>query len=129
MAFIKKFSAMGAVGALAAGTLIAGAGAASAANDPGFTKVKAPKTVTAGKTFLIKCQLATASGQSWAGSDAQLQEKGAPINATRSIASNGDCSMHVVLDATGNKKIRVWVKQSGGAIKSRWLKINVQPAS
>lgn len=111
--------------ALAGGLVVAGAGAASAANDPGFTKVKAPKTVQAGKTFILKCQL-DASANNWSGADATLLEKGAAINATRSVSSNGDCSFHVVLDSKGAQKVRVVVEQNMGAIQSKWLKINVQ---
>ena len=105
-----------------------GAGAATAANDPGFTKVKAPKTVTAGQTFIIKCKLDT-TANNWTGADAELLEKGATINAHRTVSSNGDCSMHVVLNATGKRKIRVVVEQNLGAIQSKWLTINVKPAS
>lgn len=124
----RKVLALGTTAALAGGALFMGAGAANAANDPGFTKVKAPKTVTAGKTFLVKCQLDT-TANNWTGADAELLEKGALVNAHRTVASNGDCSMHVVLTATGNRKIRVVVEQNMGAIQSKWLKVNVKPAS
>lgn len=125
MAISRKLMAIGAAGAVAAGAVL-GANAATAANDPGFTKVKTRKAVKAGKTFLIKCQLDAT--QNWTGAYATLLEKGAAINASRSVSSNGDCSMHVVLDAVGQQKIRVVIEQNGGAIQSRWLKINVKPA-
>lgn len=125
MSKIRKVAALGATAAIAGGALFAGAGAANAANDPGFTKVKAPKTVQAGQTFIIKCQLDTATNN-WAGSDAILLEKGASINASRTVSANGDCSFHVVLFGKGNQKIRVVVEQNMGAIQSRWLKVNVQ---
>lgn len=121
---IRKVVAAGATAALAGGLVVAGAGAASAASDPGFAKVKAPKTVQAGKTFVLKCQLA--SNNNWTGADATLLEKGAAINATRSVSASGDCSFHVVLDAKGPQKIRVVVEQNMGAIQSKWLKVNVQ---
>lgn len=125
MSKIRKVAALGATAALAGGALFAGAGAANAASDPGFTKVKAPKTVQAGKTFVIKCQLDT-SANNWAGADAILLEKGAQLNAQRTVSSNGDCSFHVVLFGKGNQKVRVVVEQNLGAIQSKWLKINVQ---
>lgn len=125
MSKFRKVAALGATAAIAGGALFASAGAASAASDPGFTKVKAPKTVTAGKTFIIKCQLDTAMND-WAGSDAILLEKGAQLNAQRTVSSNGDCSFHVVLFGKGNQKVRVVVEQDMGAIQSKWLKINVQ---
>ncbi|MEI2642649.1 MAG: hypothetical protein U0R28_08640 [Candidatus Nanopelagicales bacterium] len=121
---IRKVVAAGATAALAGGLVVAGAGAANAANDPGFSKVKAPKTVMAGKTFILKCKLS--SSNNWTGADATLLEKGAAINATRSVSSNGDCSFHVVLDSKGAQKIRVVVEQNMGAIQTKWLKINVQ---
>lgn len=121
---IRKVVAAGATAALAGGLVVAGAGAASAANDPGFTKVKAPKTVQAGKTFILKCQLAT--NNAWNGADAFLLQKGASINAQRTIAANGDCSFHVVLFSKGAQKLRVVVDQNGGAIESKWLKVTVQ---
>lgn len=125
MSKFRKVAALGATAAMAGGALFAGAGAANAANDPGFTKVKAPKSVKAGQTFVIKCKLDT-SANNWAGADAVLIEKGATINAHRTVSSNGDCSMHVVLFAKGNQKVRVAVEQNLGAIQSKWLKINVQ---
>ncbi|HNE89606.1 MAG TPA: hypothetical protein PK902_09725 [Actinomycetota bacterium] len=128
MSITRKVLAVGTTAALAGGALFMGAGAATAANDPGFTKVKAPKTVTAGQTFIIKCKLDT-TANNWTGADAELLEKGATINAHRTVSSNGDCSMHVVLNATGKRKIRVVVEQNLGAIQSKWLTINVKPAS
>jgi hypothetical protein len=125
MGKMRKVAALGATAAIAGGALFASAGAASAANDPGFTKVKAPKTVTAGKTFIVNCQLDT-SVNNWAGADAILLEKGAQLNAQRTVSSNGDCSFHVVLFGKGNQKIRVVVEQDMGAIQSRWMKVNVQ---
>lgn len=125
MGKMRKVAALGATAAIAGGALFASAGAASAANDPGFTKVKAPKTVMAGKTFIIKCQLDTTAND-WAGADAVLLEKGAQLNAQRTVSANGDCSFHVVLFGKGNQKVRVVVEQNLGAIQSRWLKINVQ---
>lgn len=124
MSKIRKAVALGATAAMASGALVMGAGAANAASDPGFTTVKAPKSVKAGKTFVLKCQLDT--NNSWAGADAFLLEKGAPVNAHRTVASNGDCSFHVVLFAKGTQKIRVVVDQNGGAIQSKWMKVTVQ---
>jgi hypothetical protein len=121
---IRKAGALGAAVAVASGALVLGAGAANAASDPGFGKLSAPKTVKAGQTFVLKCKLK--SNNSWAGADAFLLEKGATINAHRTLASNGDCSFHVVLNAKGAQKIRVVVDQNGGAIQSKWLKVNVQ---
>lgn len=125
MGKMRKVAALGATAAIAGGALFASAGAANAASDPGFTMVKAPKTVTAGKTFIVKCQLDTATND-WAGSDAILLEKGAQLNAQRTVSANGDCSFHVVLFGKGNQKIRVVVEQNMGAIQSKWLKVNVQ---
>jgi acyl dehydratase len=119
---IRKVMAVGASAAVAAGLVVAGAGSATAAS--GFQKVKAPKTVQAGQTFILKCKVA--GNNAWTGADAYLMEKGAVINAHRTIASNGDCSFHVVLNATGTRKIRVVVDQNGGAIVSKWVKVNVQ---
>lgn len=104
-----------------------GTGAANAAGDPSFKKVKAPKSVMAGQTFILKCTLTPASA--FTGADAYLEEKGATINAHRTVASNGDCSMHVVLNAVGKRKIRVVVEENMGADVSKWVTVNVKPAS
>jgi len=128
MSKTRTVLALGTSVALAGGALFMGAGVATAASDPGFTKIKAPKTVTVGQTFLVKCQLDT-SQNNWTGADAELLEKGALVNAHRTVSSNGDCSMHVVLTATGNRKIRVVVEQNLGAIQTKWLKVKVNPAS
>ena len=127
MSKTSKVLAMGTTAAFAGGAIVLGAGAANAANDPGFQKVKAPKSAVAGETFLIKCQLVATNN--WGGATATLLEKGASVNASRSVSASGDCSMHVVLDATGKQKIRVVVEQNMGAIQSKWLTVNVKPAS
>ncbi len=119
----RRLMATGAAVAVTAGTIMAGAGAANAANDPGFKKVKAPKTVMAGQTFIIKCQLGAGN---WLGAEATLLEKGASVNANRQVSASGDCSMHVVLNAVGARKVKVVVEQNLGAIETKWLKINVQ---
>lgn len=124
MSTIRKAAALGATTVVAAGALVAGAGAASAASDPGFAKVKAPKTVTAGKSFRLTCQLD--NNNNWAGAKAFLQEKAASINAWRPVDASGNCNFNVVLFATGPQKIRVIVEQNGGAIRSKWVKVNVQ---
>ncbi len=120
----RRLMATSAAVAVTAGTLMAGAGAANAASDPDFTKVKAPKTVMAGETFLIKCQLTKSNN--WTGAKASLLEKGASVNAHRKVSASGDCSMHVVLNAVGARKVKVVVEQNLGAIETKWLKINVQ---
>lgn len=118
--------ASAAVVAVTGGVLISGAGAATAANDPGFRKVTAPKTVTAGEVFRIRCRLDR--NNNWRGAEASLVQKGATINAKRSVYANGNCTMRVILRATGTQRIRVVVSQNLGAIQSRWLRINVQPS-
>ncbi len=127
MSIIRKTLAVSTTAALAGGALFVGTSSAGAANDPDFTKVKAPKSVTAGETFLIKCKLQ--SSVNWSGATASLLEKGAAINAHRSVSATGDCTMHVVLDAVGKQKIRVVVEQNLGAIQSKWLTIKVKAAS
>lgn len=124
---MHKVVALGATVAVAGGAVMVGAGAASAASDPGFKKVSAPGTVTAGQLFRIKCQLVGKSG--FQGAVAQLDQKRATINARRDVGARGDCSMRVVLTATGKQKIRVIVTQNLGAIESSWLTIRVKPAS
>ncbi|MCB0898234.1 MAG: hypothetical protein H6528_03855 [Actinobacteria bacterium] len=127
MSVTRKVLAVSTTAALASGALFMGAGAANAASDPNFKKVKAPKSATAGQTFILKCKLTPASV--FNGADAYLEEKGATINAHRTVSSNGDCSMHVVLNATGKRKIRVVVEQNLGAEISKWVTVNVKPAS
>lgn len=122
MTIARKIVAASATAAVAGGALFAGAGAASAASDPDFQKVKAPKSVQAGQKFTLKCQLVPGNYQ---GAEAHVLEKGASINAMRYVASNGDCTMHVVLFAKGARKIRVVIEKNGGATQSKWLKINV----
>ena len=119
----RKIVALGATAAVASGAMVMGAGAANAAG-AGFGKVSAPATVKAGQTFILNCKLK--QNNSWNGADAFLMEKGATINAHRTIASNGDCSFHVVLFSKGARKLRVVVDQNGGAIESKWVKVNVQ---
>jgi hypothetical protein len=127
MSTTRKVLALSTAAAVAGGALMVGAGAAGAASDPDFKKVKAPKSVTAGETFVLKCQLK--KSVNWTGADASLLEKGAAINAHRAVSASGDCSMHVVLNAVGKQKIRVVVEQNMGAIESKWVTINVTPAS
>ena len=124
---IRKVMATGATAAIAGAALMASAGAASAAGDPDFKKVSAPKTVVSGAMFKIKCQLK--KNVNWSGAVAQLDQKKATINAKRDVSSGGNCTMRVVLGPTGKQKIRVIVTQDGGALESAWLKIKVKPAS
>ena len=118
---IRKMAAFAATGAMAAGTIVMGAGTAQAASDPDFKKVSAPKTVKAGQMFRIKCQMKR--NVNWRGADAMLDQKAATINAQRPVSAKGNCSMRVVLRATGKQKIRVIVVQNLGAVESKWLKI------
>ncbi len=127
MSTFRKVLAVATTTAVTGGALFMGATGASAANDPDFKKVKAPKSVMAGETFLIKCQMKKTVD--WSGSDAFLLEKGASVNARRSMGANGNCSMHVVLYATGKRKVRVVVEKNLGAEQSRWITINVKSAS
>jgi len=124
---MHKVVALGATVAVAGGALVSGAGAANAAGDPDFKKVSAPATVVAGQMFRIKCKLNPKVN--WTGAVAQLDQKRATINAKRGVSSNGNCTMRVVLSATGKQKIRVIVTQNGGAIESSWLTLRVTPAS
>ena len=124
---MHKVVALGATVAFAGGALIMGAGAANAASDPDFKKLSAPGTVVAGQWLRIKCQLNPKVN--WAGADAQLDQKRATINAKREVSAGGNCSMRVVLRATGKQKIRVIVTQNGGAIESNWLTIKVKPSA
>ncbi len=117
---------LGTATALAGGSLLMGAGAANAASDPDFTKVKAPATVTAGQMFRLKCQLK--KNVNWNGAQASLVGKRVPVNAQRPVSANGNCTMRVVLTVVGTQKIRVVVEQNLGAIESKWLKIRVAPA-
>lgn len=119
MAIARKIGAIAVSGAVAGGMLIAGAGAANAASNP---KVSGPAKVKAGKTFVLDC---TVKGTGWAGADAFLMEKGASINAHRTVSSNGDCSFHVVLFATGKRQLRVVVDQNMSATQSKWITVNV----
>ena len=57
---------------------------------------------------------------------AELKEKGVPVHASRTIANNGDCSMHIVLNAKGKHKLRVIAEQNGGAEKSKWITVKVK---
>ncbi|MFN8183660.1 MAG: hypothetical protein U0R23_04465 [Candidatus Nanopelagicales bacterium] len=124
---MHKVVALGATAAIAGGALMMSAGAANAAGDPDFKKVSAPGTVVSGQMFRIKCQLNRKVN--WSGAMAQLDQKRATINAKRAVSARGNCSMRVVLRATGTQKIRVIVTQNGGAIESGWLTIRVQPTS
>lgn len=122
----RRLAALGATVAMTSGALLMSAGTASAASDPGFKKVAAPKTVTAGEMFRIKCQLKR--NNNWKGAQASLLQKRATINAERPVSAKGNCTMRVILRATGKQKIRVVVVQGRGAIESKWLKITVKPA-
>ena len=124
---MHKVVALGATAAIAGGALVMGAGAANAAGDPDFKQVSAPGTVVSGQMFRIKCQLNRKVN--WSGAMAQLDQKRATINAKREVSASGNCSMRVVLSATGKQKIRVIVTQNGGAIESSWLTIRVKSAS
>ncbi len=124
---MHKIVALGATAAVAGGALITGAGVANAAGDPDFKKLSAPSSVTAGQMFRIKCQLNPKVN--WSGAVAQLAQKRATINAKRDVSAGGNCSMRIVLSATGKQKIRVIVTQNGGALESSWLTIRVKPAS
>lgn len=99
---------------------MAGAGAANAASKP---VISGPSTAKAGQSFIINCSV---KGKKWVGGDAFLYEQGANINAHRTVASNGDCSFHVVLFAEGVRKIRVVVdNDSAQSTQSKWYKVNV----
>ncbi|MCU0277747.1 MAG: hypothetical protein MUF33_12840 [Candidatus Nanopelagicales bacterium] len=124
---MHKVVALGATVAVASGALILGSGAANAAGDPDFKKLSAPSSVTAGQLFRIKCKLDPKVN--WNGAVAQLAQKRATINAKRDVSPGGNCSMRIVLSATGKQKIRVIVTQNGGALESSWLTIRVKPAS
>lgn len=117
---------LGAVTAIAGGSLLMGAGAANAASDPDFKKVSAPQSVTAGQMFRIKCQLKR--NVDWGGAEASLLGKRVAVNAQRPVSASGDCTMRVVLTVVGTQKIRVVVAQNRGAVESKWLKIKVNPA-
>lgn len=121
MAIARKAGALGASVAVAGGLLVAGAGAASAANKP---ILSGPSSAKAGQTFLLNCSV---KGKKWQGGDAHALEQNASVNAHRVVASNGDCSMHLVLNAKGARKIRVVVDtDSGATTQSKWFKINIQ---
>ena len=70
MSRTRTILAMSATTAVAAGALLGGAGAANAANDPDFQKLKAPGVVTAGTMFRIACQLD--KSVNWRGAEASL---------------------------------------------------------
>ncbi|MEZ5186717.1 MAG: hypothetical protein R2720_13310 [Candidatus Nanopelagicales bacterium] len=120
----RRLGALGAAVAIAGGALMMNAGSASAAGDPDFKKLSAPKTVTAGEVFRLKCQLNR--NNNWKGAQASLVQKGATINAERAVSRKGNCTMRVILGATGKQKIRVVVVQGLGAIESKWLTIRVK---
>ncbi|HQR80272.1 MAG TPA: hypothetical protein PLT68_08640 [Actinomycetota bacterium] len=117
---------LGAVTAIAGGSLLMGAGAANAASDPDFRKVSAPQTVTAGQMFRLKCQMKR--NVDWSGAQASLLGKRVAVNAKRPVSASGNCGMRVVLTVVGTQKIRVVVTQNLGAVESKWLRIKVLPA-
>ena len=80
-------------------------------------RVSAPKTVTAGQMFRIKCQMKR--NVNWRGADAMLDQKAATINAQRPVSANGNCSMRVVLRPpesrrSGHRQQNLGAVQSSG---------------
>lgn len=91
-------------------------------------KISAPKTVTAGQDFTLGCKVKKNIREGWVGQRAVVKEKGVPIHASRRVASNGSCKMHLVLQQTGNVKLRVVVKGPQNVLKSKWISVKVNAA-
>ncbi|MFZ1363024.1 MAG: hypothetical protein WAS05_08875 [Candidatus Nanopelagicales bacterium] len=91
-------------------------------------KIKAPKTVTAGKTFRLKCSVSPKSAaKDWRGSTAVVHEKRVPVHASRVVTKNGGCSMRLILNAKGKKKLSVvLLSPGGGSLGSKWINIKVK---
>lgn len=117
---MKKVMAVGASAALVCGMAVVGSGTAFAKSD--FKKVSVPSSVTAGQMFTVKCKVSKA----WAGGEAFVLEKGATVNAKRTIGANGDCSMRLMLLAKGKRKIQVRVAEGDSVGASKWMKITVK---
>lgn len=90
---------------------------------PDFTTLKAPSSVTAGEVFRVKCKLRSA----WAGGEVRIKERTTPVAAKREVGPNGQCTMRLILNAVGERKIRLVVVQDLGAERSRWVPITVLP--
>lgn len=111
--------ALGGVGVLAAP-------GAQAATDPPVV-ISAPSAVWSGQAFWLHCAIKPRSvGKSWAGLWAKVQEKGVPVNARRTISSNGICNMRLVLNRRGHQKIRVVAYGANNRIGSTWINIHVR---
>lgn len=108
---------------LAGSGLLITAGAASAENPP-FKQVSAPKKVVSGQLFTVKCQV----DSDWAGWTAKIKQKGAVVNAKRTIGSGGNCTMRLELGPTGMQQIRVRVIGGNNAASSQWMKVRVLPS-
>lgn len=125
----RKTRIVGSVGVVA--VTVGGAGllaapAAQAATSPPVV-ISAPSSVHAGNAFTLKCNIKpTSVGKGWKGALAVVNQKGVRIRASRTIGTNGACTMRVVLFVKGKQKLRVVAKGAQNDIKSSWINVRVR---
>jgi len=124
----RKLGIVGSTAAVAAGMGVAGViaapGASAATNKP--VVISAPGDVTSGSEFELTCNIKPRKvGKSWKGATAVVHEKGLPVHASRVIGAKGECSMRLILNATGNHRLRVVAIGGNNVLKSQWIKIHI----
>ena len=132
MSLDSRTRKIGILGSTAAVTLAIGAagvviapGASAATSKP--VVISAPKSVTSGSEFTLKCNIKPKSiGKGWKGATAVVHENGVPVRASRVIGKNGACSMKLILSAKGSHKVRVVAIGAQNVIKSGWINVKVK---
>ncbi len=117
-----RIATVGAVTSVAvSGMAFAAAAPASAAPVKGKIFIGAPGSVNVGSAFAINCQ----AKKLLHGQDVWLVEKGAKFNASRVVASNGNCYMQVYTEITGTHQFFIKSKKNGQVYKSNVVTIKV----
>jgi len=119
---ILRIAAVGAATTVAVGGMaLAVAAPASAAPIKGKITISAPGSVTSGSVFTINCQ----AKKLLRGERVWLKEKGAAFHASRTVSSNGSCSLKVYTELKGNHKFFMKSSMDGKVYKSNVVKITV----
>ncbi len=110
--------------AIGAAGIVVAPGASAATSKP--VVISAPGSVTSGSEFILNCNIKpNSAGKSWKGATAVVHERGVAIHASRVVGKNGACSMKLILNAKGKKKLSVVLIGGNNVIRSGWLNIRV----
>lgn len=117
----RIFTAAAAASLAAGGLIVAGSSAAQAQSTSGngFNNVSAPDSVTAGRSFKLKCEM---SDKGWL--RAKVQDKGVGVSATRDI-SGKNCSFNLTLNKKGSHEVRIKAIGGNNIVNSKWITIIV----